>query len=138
MIDRRMVRSHVRGQSKIERDPELQQFVDELLPHGTFAEIAEECRKRFGPQRAPGKSSIHAYFRKHQERLLQGGGWTIVDEPSIHAPLAVWRSFIARLEAIDPQDAGVRLSILHAHQAVSLKLRAEGGDEDGAGGGGAD
>ncbi len=47
---------------KILSDPELQEFVDALLPTRTFGEIAQRCRERFGPSRAPSKSTISRYW----------------------------------------------------------------------------
>jgi hypothetical protein len=62
MIQRWRRRLHTHQETKIGSDPELQAFIDDLLPHSTFAEIAEECRQRFGPERTVGRSTIHRYF----------------------------------------------------------------------------
>lgn len=47
---------------RLARDPEVRVLVDELLPRMTFAAIAAECRRRFGPDRAPSKSAIGRYW----------------------------------------------------------------------------
>lgn len=47
---------------KILVDPELRQFVDELLKTDTFEEIARRCLERFGRPRAPSVSAIGRYW----------------------------------------------------------------------------
>ena len=68
MIDRRKHRTHKLGEFKIDTDPELRELIIAILPHGTFAEIADECRRLFGPERAPSRSSIHRWFRHQQSQ----------------------------------------------------------------------
>ncbi|MFO1153573.1 MAG: hypothetical protein U1E42_07885 [Rhodospirillales bacterium] len=67
MIPRHIIRDHRRGVPfKIEADSELRAFVDDLLPHCTFAEVAAECVKRFGKERAPGHSAVHRYWLRRR------------------------------------------------------------------------
>lgn len=46
--------------------------------------------------------------------------WTIVEEPSPYQPVDVWRAFLARLEAMDRTDEGVKLSIERARETIAL------------------
>ena len=47
---------------KVLCDPEVEAFVAAALASMTFAVIADACLERFGPQRAPGKSSLARYW----------------------------------------------------------------------------
>lgn len=69
MINRRIIRGHTNGQSRLDYDTELREFVDDAIMHFTFAELAEECAKRFGKERAPSKSALHRYW--HRKRKQQ-------------------------------------------------------------------
>ena len=64
-------RLHLGGTpGKITGDPEVAAFVDDLLATETFTQIAEACKRRFGPARAPGKSAVHRYWQKfHAARV---------------------------------------------------------------------
>ncbi|MFO1128495.1 MAG: hypothetical protein U1E66_08730 [Rhodospirillales bacterium] len=73
MIARHIIRDHRPGLLKIETDPALRAFVDDLLPHCTFAEVAAECVKRFGKKRAPGHSTVHRYWRRRQSPPAAAG-----------------------------------------------------------------
>jgi hypothetical protein len=54
---------HLPGRpSKIAGDPEVRQFVNAAFKTMTFVEIAAACLVRFGPERAPTKSSVHRYW----------------------------------------------------------------------------
>lgn len=57
-------RQHRRGTpSKIRRDSEVRAFVEARLQQTSFQALAEECRERFGRERAPSKSAIHRYWQ---------------------------------------------------------------------------
>ncbi|KXS54843.1 MAG: transcriptional regulator [Marinobacter sp. T13-3] len=58
--------------SKIEQDPEIKAFIHGLRGRRSHAQIAEECRVRFGP-RAPSRSSVGRYLL-HLSRGLKEGG----------------------------------------------------------------
>jgi len=64
-------RLHLSGTpGKISGDPEIAAFVDKQLESETFERIAEACKRRFGPARAPGKSAVHRYWQKfHAARV---------------------------------------------------------------------
>lgn len=58
-------RRHLPGvPSKISSDAEVRQFVTSAFDTMTFDAIADACRKKFGPKRAPGKSAVHRYWQK--------------------------------------------------------------------------
>lgn len=60
---------------KVLCDPEVRAFVEQSFPSMTFAAIADACLERFGPERAPGKSSVGRYwdsFFKAQRPELHG------------------------------------------------------------------
>lgn len=52
-----------RNRSKIERNPELQRYVNDRLsiPYMTLTEM---CKAHFGADVAPSKSSVHRYIQK--------------------------------------------------------------------------
>lgn len=47
---------------RIEMNPDIKAFIDELLRHMSFKQIEDAARERFG-RRAPSHSAIHRYFR---------------------------------------------------------------------------
>lgn len=51
------------GISKVERDPEIKAFIHSLPKYLSVIQIAEQCRVRFGKERAPGKSAVHRYLQ---------------------------------------------------------------------------
>lgn len=54
---------------KVLRDLEVEAFVEGALASMTFQAIADACLERFGPERAPGKSAVHRYWREfHKTR----------------------------------------------------------------------
>ncbi|GGX96672.1 hypothetical protein GCM10007160_25370 [Litchfieldella qijiaojingensis] len=57
--------------SKIERDPEIRDFIHSLKGRRSIEQIAEACHGRFG-DRAPGRSSIQRYLKRLKYR--QGTG----------------------------------------------------------------
>ncbi len=93
MIDRTKHRKHVPHETKIDIDPELRAFILAILPFGTFTEIAEECLSVFGPERAPGRSTIHKWFSR--QRALQRGDCAL-DAP--HKPRRRRRPPLATLK----------------------------------------
>ncbi len=59
---------HIRGKPpKIMIDPEIQGFVNDALTRMTFQEVADAARERFGPRRAPSRSSVHRYWQAKQK-----------------------------------------------------------------------
>jgi hypothetical protein len=68
VINRQIIRDHRAGQpSKVARDIEVRELVDDLLPHLTFTEIEAECRKRFSSERSPSRSAIHRYWLRYHK-----------------------------------------------------------------------
>ncbi len=63
-----------RALSKIERDPELEAFINNLPGGPSIEGIAALCRAKFGTDRSPSKSSVHRYITKlrrlHQEGVM--------------------------------------------------------------------
>jgi len=71
-IDRSRVLTHTRRDlMKIENDPELRAFVDDVIRHLTFDEAVAACRQKFGQSRAPGRSTIHRYWTRIKNTLPQ-------------------------------------------------------------------
>jgi hypothetical protein len=58
--------------SKIEIDPAVKAFVDEMLPEMGFVALAQACRDIFGPDRAPSKSTLHKYWQKMKRAAGRG------------------------------------------------------------------
>ncbi len=58
--------------SRLDRDPEVAAFVRERLGTVPVATIARQLRERFGPDRAPGKSTIWRWWRR-LDRERQAG-----------------------------------------------------------------
>lgn len=48
---------------KIWRDRHLKEFIDERLTRMPFYALAALCVEVFGKERAPGKSTLHRYYR---------------------------------------------------------------------------
>lgn len=66
-------RLHLPGTpGKISGDPEIAAFVDTLLATKTFTQIAQACKKCFGPARAPSKSAVHSYWMKFHAARARG------------------------------------------------------------------
>lgn len=64
-VERDWRRLHRPGHpGKIDRDPEVKAFVDANLAAMTFMDLAQECRARFGADRAPSKSSLSRYWNR--------------------------------------------------------------------------
>lgn len=57
---------------KVERDPEIRDFIHALRGPMTIRQITEACHQRFG-ERAPGRSSIHRYIQTLKYRCGAGG-----------------------------------------------------------------
>ena len=57
--------------SKIEADPRLKEFVDDLLPNTGFVEISRLCHERFGSVIAPSHAAIGRYWQKLQRIKAQ-------------------------------------------------------------------
>lgn len=59
------------GVSPIDHDQELAAFIRPLLGQEKLTRIADLCRARFGPDRAPSKSAIHRYWHRlnHPQQL---------------------------------------------------------------------
>ena len=58
--------------SRLDRDPEVAAFVRERLGTVPVATIARQLRERFGPERAPGKSTIWRWWRRLDEERQAG------------------------------------------------------------------
>jgi hypothetical protein len=55
---------HRNGRSpKIWRDRHLKEFIDERLTRLPFHALAALCVEVFGKERAPGRSTLHRYYR---------------------------------------------------------------------------
>lgn len=54
----------LRSRSKITRDPELARFIIRCAETMLIREIASACVEKFGPERAPSKSSIHRFIHE--------------------------------------------------------------------------
>lgn len=66
-VDRNIVLDHRwGGRPKIESDAEVRAFIDDLLPHLTFKQLAQASLERFGKPRAPSKSAIGRYWRRRK------------------------------------------------------------------------
>lgn len=52
-----------RSRLKVERDPEIRDFIHSLRGCNSVDEIVEACQKRFGP-RAPGRTAVYRYFQR--------------------------------------------------------------------------
>lgn len=64
-IEQRWRRHHRPGSpGKIDRDTEIRAFVDGNIYQMTYRELALECRRKFGPARAPSKTAIAAYWKR--------------------------------------------------------------------------
>ncbi len=50
--------------SKIDADPEIKAFIHGISDDMTIKEIAEQCQRRFGKNRAPSKSAVGRYLQK--------------------------------------------------------------------------
>lgn len=62
--------------SRLDLDPEVRDFVEDLLGRVTIESLVTRCRERFGTERTPGKSSIHLHWlrmrRTHGAGKLRG------------------------------------------------------------------
>ena len=59
-------REHRPGREpRLSADPEQRAFVESRLGSMTCTAIADAARARFGPDRAVGKSAVHAWHRKY-------------------------------------------------------------------------
>ena len=59
--------------SRLDRDPEVGAFVRERLGTVPVAEIVRQLNERFGPERAPGKTTIWRWWRRlDRERQKRG------------------------------------------------------------------
>jgi len=64
-----------RRRSKIELDPEIEEFLLSLRGRYGYVEVAKMCRERFGAARAPGKSSIARWHMKRRARRKAVPRW---------------------------------------------------------------
>lgn len=59
--------------SRIDLDPEVADFIRERVKAKAYNQtIADECRARFGKDRAPSKSAIHRFRVRERDRLDLG------------------------------------------------------------------
>lgn len=54
--------------SRIDRDPEVAEYLTECLGRVLLKDAYTSCRERFGADRAPGKSSIQRYWKRLRQR----------------------------------------------------------------------
>lgn len=50
--------------SRLDCDADVRSFVEDRLGRLTLDQIVGDCRREFGEQRAPSRSSIHRHFKK--------------------------------------------------------------------------
>jgi hypothetical protein len=58
--------------SKVDRDPEVRDFLADRLGRLTLDETIRECRKEFGADRTPGRSSVHKFWSRLRTANVQG------------------------------------------------------------------
>lgn len=54
--------------SRVERDPEVAAYLAECLGRMMLKDAYTSCRERFGPDRAPGRTTIQRYWARLRER----------------------------------------------------------------------
>ena len=57
--------------SRLDADPEVRAFVEDRLGRLTLDGVLAECRRRFGPQRTPSKSSLQRHWQKIRRAYLE-------------------------------------------------------------------
>lgn len=55
--------------SKVEKDPELQDFVHSFAAGDSIDKVLEGCRRRFGDQRTPSRSALGRYIKRRREQV---------------------------------------------------------------------
>lgn len=60
--------------SRLERDTEVRDFVEDRLGRHSIVSIVTECRRRFGAGRAPSRSAVHRHWQRLRDRIAYGRG----------------------------------------------------------------